>query len=418
MTLFLVFLLASPQDVDRLLSAGKAKEALEVLRKDLPRLNQVQGRLVLQSFLAHEAYAEFWTALSILRERFSCPSCYADLGWTAAVRVRDSERALEEVLRRIRSVHNPRLAQSLFDQYVRIFHTSWDETRPRAEAWASREGSKEAWRTLAVLARTLDSLRAVRYALLGGDTQSARELLLHITPSDTLLAILPPGLERDLVALRLGRMSFQDFLRKHGGRLPPEDWKFGMAYLPPDEAWSEALAKVGEDLGFPEALPHMVHAGTMSPSRLDTLCGARDLSPVLARSCGVAYLRMNRPDQALQMLRKVVMDRAGEDEALLWLWTLEYAMGNRKGVDLLLEALHNPGKVACADAVCTILSGSLLLRENPEEGRKRLEALVLSDAPEPLKMLARHVLEFGPPSPQVFRDLRQFLEALSLSSGS
>ncbi len=415
MTLFLMLgFLASPQEVDRLLEVGRVDRALRVLKEELPRMDQVQGRLVLQSFLAHGAYGAFFEALSLLRERFSCPTCYADLGWAAAVRSRNQERALEETLVRIQGVRTPRLVKVFWEQYARTFRTSWAETRSLAETWAARKGSPEAWKALATLARELDPPRAVRYALQAGDRKTAREILLELPPGETLLMVLPPGLERDLVALRLARMASDAFFRRYGGKLRPEDWAFVLAYLPPDPTWSRELARIGRSLGLPEALPHEVYAGTMTLARIDTLCGEKILSESMARACGMAYLRMGRHDRALHHLRRVVMARAGEEDALLWLWSLEAVMGDRQGVERLLALLDHPEEGQCRDAVCTLLQAALLAREDPEASRKTLEALVLSDAPEPLKHLARHYLEYGSPSAETFRLLRDFLKSLSL----
>ncbi len=416
MMLWLMVLLFSPQDVDRLLSAGKTDRALAVLKENLSRLDQVQGRLVLQSFLAHEAYDAFWEVLTLLRQRFSCPTCYADLGWAAAVRTRDRERALEETLTRIQGVRNPRLVKAFWEQFARTFRTSWTEVRPSVESWAARRRTPEAWKVLMRLARDMDPPRAVRYALRAGDRKAAREILLELPPAESLFLILPSGLERDLVGLRLGRMEPEDFFRKYGGKLRPEDWAFVLQYLPPDPVWSGELARIARTLGLPEGLMHEVVAGELTPARVDTLCGEKVLPEGMTRACGMAYLRMGKPNRALMHLRRVVMARAGEEDALLWLWALEATMGNREGVEHLMALLDHPEGMECEDAVCTLLQAILLTRSNPEASRKALEDLVLSEAPEPLKDLARHYLEYGPPSAETFRLLRDFLRGLSAGS--
>jgi len=417
MTLWFLVALFSPEDVDRLLSAGKKEEALQVVKTALPRMNQVQGRLVLQSFLAHQAYDAFWEALALLRERFSCPSCYADLGWAAAVRTLDRVRALEETLARIQEVRNPVLLKNFWEQFALMFRVSWEEVRSDAEAWAGRQRTPEAWRALMRLAREVDPPRAVGYALQAGEVKAAREILRELPPSESLWMTLPPGLERDLVGLRLGRLAPEAFFRRYGGKLGPEDWGFVLAYLPPDPSWSGELARIARTLGLSEGLVHEVVAGELSPARLDSLCG-ETLPEAMAQACGTAYLRMGKPDRALFHLRRVVMAQAGREEALLWLWSLEAAMGNREGVKRLMALLDHPERVRCEDAVCTLLQAVLLARREPETSRKVLEGLVLSEAPEPLRDLARHYLEHGPPSATTFRLLRDFLERLALASGS
>ncbi len=394
-----MLLMLSPVDADRLLQQGKVEAALEIFRADTA-VDQIRGRMYLQTFLAHRQYEAFFQVLQTLRDRFRCPSCYADLGWTAAVRARDPRRALEELLARAWGGRDPRLIQGLWKMYASLFQKPWGEVRVWAEAWAERHGP-EGWRALFQMVRDVAPVDAVGYAFRGNDVRAARDLLKTLPPTPHLVARIPPGRwERTLVRVRLGEVPVEHLVEWHGSELDAGAWRFVLDYLPPGPP-SPVLIRIADSLGL-SALRHRVFTGEVALSQLEALC--REDGPPEAdlwEACGVGYLKTGNAERAFPFLRRVIMDRAGEEEALLLLWSLEWAIGRKDRVDRLVQAVRDRASSCPEDPLCSMVRASRMAAQDPEEARRLLESVVLQEE-EPLRHLARAFLERGIPPVEVW----------------
>lgn len=410
MMVSLVFLVGmlSPTDVDRLLRAGKPDQAFRAFLSDTS-LTPAKGRLYLQSFLASQRYDLFFKVLDTLRQRLNCPPCFSDLGWAAAARAKDPRRAFEEMLNRVWEGQRGSTSQGLWTMYHNLFRKSWKDVRIWAETWARRHG-EAGWGVLVLFAEEVAPEDAVGYAFRAGDVKKARQLLMTLPPTVSLAQRIPPTRwERTLVEVRLGNVSFESFRKGVGATLRKDDWEFVMRYLPPGEA-SALLVSIADSLGI-IALPHRVATRSITPQQLDQVCQEEKVQANSTEweTCGLGYIQVGDPSKALLFLRRVVMDHAGDDTALFMLWALEGTLGQRDGVDRIIQVIENPQQPCDGDPLCGMVQASRLSQTDPEKARRILEDILLSDVEEPLKNLARIFLERGIPPVDLWQQLASWL---------